>query len=152
MSVVCTTRVDITSWSALMRAVCTIRVDITSWSALDLMLSFQLRVLDDVTCFFTMDFFIVISIVNQLLFISFEIGPCTEIANMLKYVVWLVFYWEMLEHLLVFSCNGIDVIKKLHLCPFGWHRCNFLIKKITTMPLQENTRRCSSIHLFYSYE
>jgi len=24
---------------------------------------------------------------------------------------------EMLEHLLVFSWNGIDVIKKLHLCP-----------------------------------
>jgi hypothetical protein len=43
--------------------------------------------------------------------------------------------------LLVFFCNGIDVIKKLHLCPFGWHRCNFLIKKITSMPFQENTRR-----------
>jgi hypothetical protein len=43
--------------------------------------------------------------------------------------------------LLVFSYNGIDVIKKLHLCPFGWHRCNFLIKKSTSMPLQENTRR-----------
>jgi hypothetical protein len=42
---------------------------------------------------------------------------------------------------LVFFCNGIDVIKKLHLCPFGWHRCNFLIKKITSMPFQENTRR-----------
>ncbi|XP_062169529.1 exocyst complex component EXO70B1-like [Alnus glutinosa] len=27
--------------------------------------------------------------------------------------------------LLVFSWHGIDVIKKLHLCPFGWHRCNF---------------------------
>jgi hypothetical protein len=36
--------------------------------------------------------------------------------------------------LLVFFCNGIDVIKKLHLCPFGWHREH-----------QENTRRCSSI-------
>jgi hypothetical protein len=47
----------------------------------------------------------------------------------------------MLEHLLVFSCNDIDVIKKLHLCPFRWHRCNFLIKKITSMPFQENTRR-----------
>jgi hypothetical protein len=43
--------------------------------------------------------------------------------------------------LLVFSYNGIDVITKLHLCPFGWHRCNFLIKKITSMPFQENTRR-----------
>jgi hypothetical protein len=43
--------------------------------------------------------------------------------------------------LLVFFCNDIDVIKKLHLCPFGWHRCNFLIKKITSMPLQKNTRR-----------
>jgi hypothetical protein len=47
----------------------------------------------------------------------------------------------VLEHLLVFSCNDIDVIKKLHLCPFGWHRCNFLIKKITSMSFQENTRR-----------
>lgn len=75
-----------------MRVVCTIRVDITSYSALDLTLSFQLLVLDDVTCFFTMDFFIKISIVNRLLFISFEIGPCNEISNMLKYVVWLVFY------------------------------------------------------------
>jgi len=27
--------------------------------------------------------------------------------------------------LLVFSWHDIDVIKKLHLCPFGWHRCNF---------------------------
>jgi hypothetical protein len=43
--------------------------------------------------------------------------------------------------LLVFSYNGIDVITKLHLCPFGWHRCNFLIKKITSMPFQENTKR-----------
>jgi hypothetical protein len=43
--------------------------------------------------------------------------------------------------LLVFSWDGIDVIKKLHLCPFGWHRCNFLIKKITSMPFQKNTRR-----------
>jgi hypothetical protein len=41
----------------------------------------------------------------------------------------------------VFSCNGINVIKKLHLCHFGWHKCNFLIKKITSMPSQENTRR-----------
>jgi hypothetical protein len=32
--------------------------------------------------------------------------------------------------LLMFSCNDIDVIKKLHVCPFGWHRCNFLIKKL----------------------
>jgi hypothetical protein len=38
------------------------------------------------------------------------------------------------DFLLVFSCNGIDVIKKLHLCPFGWHKCNFLMKKITSMP------------------
>jgi hypothetical protein len=30
---------------------------------------------------------------------------------------------------LVFSWNGINVIKKLHICPFGWHRYNFLIKK-----------------------
>jgi hypothetical protein len=43
--------------------------------------------------------------------------------------------------LLVLSWNGIDIIKKLHLCPFEWHRCNFLIKKITSMPSQENTRR-----------
>jgi hypothetical protein len=43
--------------------------------------------------------------------------------------------------LLVFSCNGINVIKKLHLCLFEWHRCNFLIKKITFLPLQENIRR-----------
>jgi hypothetical protein len=35
--------------------------------------------------------------------------------------------------LLVFSSNGINVIKKLHICSFGWHRCNFLIKKITSM-------------------
>jgi hypothetical protein len=36
----------------------------------------------------------------------------------------------------VFSCNGIDVIKKLRLCPFGWHRYNFLIEKnyIYTIP------------------
>jgi hypothetical protein len=47
--------------------------------------------------------------------------------------------------LLMFSWNGINVIKKLHLCPFGWHSCNFLIKKIIFMPFQENTRRCSSI-------
>jgi hypothetical protein len=47
----------------------------------------------------------------------------------------------MLEHLSMFSWNGIDVIKKLQLCPFGWHRCNFLIKKITSMSFQENTRR-----------
>jgi hypothetical protein len=43
--------------------------------------------------------------------------------------------------LLVFSCNGIDVIfliKKLHLCHSKGHRYNFLI---TFMPLQENTRR-----------
>jgi len=39
----------------------------------------------------------------------------------------------------VFSCNGINIIKKLHLCPFGWHKCNFLMKKITSMPFQENT-------------
>jgi len=38
------------------------------------------------------------------------------------------------DFLLVFSCNGIDVIKKFHLCPFGWHKCNFLMKKITSMP------------------
>jgi hypothetical protein len=44
---------------------------------------------------------------------------------------------EMLEHLLIFSWNGIDVI--------FWHSCNFLIKKITFMSFQENTRRCSSI-------
>jgi Na+/pantothenate symporter len=43
--------------------------------------------------------------------------------------------------LLVFSWNDIDIIKKLHLCPFGWHRCNFLIKKITSMPFQKNTKR-----------
>jgi hypothetical protein len=43
--------------------------------------------------------------------------------------------------LLVFSSNGIDVIKKLHLCPFGWHIYNFLIKKITSMSLYENTKR-----------
>jgi hypothetical protein len=43
--------------------------------------------------------------------------------------------------LLVFSWHGINVIKKLHLCPFGWHRCNFWIKKITFMSSQENTRR-----------
>jgi len=43
--------------------------------------------------------------------------------------------------LLVFSCNGINVIKKLHLCPFGWHRYNFLIKKIISMPFQKNTSR-----------
>jgi len=36
----------------------------------------------------------------------------------------------LLEHILVFSWNDINVIKKLHLCPFGWHRCNFLIKKL----------------------
>jgi hypothetical protein len=54
---------------------------------------------------------------------------------------WDISHWEMLEHLLVFSCNGIDVIKKLHLCPFGWHICNFLIKKITSMPFQDDTRR-----------
>jgi hypothetical protein len=30
----------------------------------------------------------------------------------------------------VFSWNGINVIKKLHICPFRWHRCNFLIKKL----------------------
>jgi hypothetical protein len=47
--------------------------------------------------------------------------------------------------LLMFSWNGIDVIKKLHLCPFVWYSCNFLIKKITSIPFQENTRRCSSI-------
>jgi hypothetical protein len=47
----------------------------------------------------------------------------------------------MLEYLMVFSCNGIDVIKKLHLCPFEWHKCNFLMKKITSMPFQENTKR-----------
>jgi len=41
----------------------------------------------------------------------------------------------------VFSWNGIDVIKKLYLYHFGWHRCNFLIKKITSMPFQKNTRR-----------
>jgi hypothetical protein len=29
----------------------------------------------------------------------------------------------------------------LHLCPFGWHICNFLIKKITSIPFQKNTRR-----------
>jgi hypothetical protein len=43
--------------------------------------------------------------------------------------------------LLVFSWNGIDIIffiKKLHLCHPKGHRCNFLI---TSMPLQENTRR-----------
>jgi len=49
--------------------------------------------------------------------------------------------------LLVFSCNdidvikSIDVIKKLHLCPFRWHRCNFLIKKITFISFQKNTKR-----------
>jgi hypothetical protein len=48
---------------------------------------------------------------------------------------------EMLEYLMVFSYNGINVIKKLHLCPFEWHRCNFLIKIIISVPLQENTRR-----------
>jgi hypothetical protein len=47
--------------------------------------------------------------------------------------------------------NGIDVIKKLHLCPFEWHRCNFLIKKITSMPFEENTRRCSSIPQTQNY-
>jgi hypothetical protein len=41
----------------------------------------------------------------------------------------------------VFSWNDIDVIKKLYLCPFGWHRCNFLIKKITSTSFQKNTRR-----------
>jgi hypothetical protein len=41
----------------------------------------------------------------------------------------------------VFFCNGINVIKKLYLCLFEWHRCNFLIKKITFILLQENTRR-----------
>jgi hypothetical protein len=49
--------------------------------------------------------------------------------------------------LLVFSCNGIDVIKKLHLCPFEWHKCNFLVERVTSMPFQENTKRCSSIPL-----
>jgi hypothetical protein len=41
--------------------------------------------------------------------------------------------------LLVFSWNDIDVIKKLHLCPFRWHSYNFLIKKITFMSFQDNT-------------
>jgi hypothetical protein len=49
------------------------------------------------------------------------------------------------------SWNGIDVIKKLHLCPFGWHKCNFLIKKNYIYAIlgehQENTRRCSSTPL-----
>jgi hypothetical protein len=47
--------------------------------------------------------------------------------------------------LLVFSWNGINVIfliKKLHLCHLKRYRCNILI---TSMSLQENTRRCSSI-------
>jgi hypothetical protein len=51
----------------------------------------------------------------------------------------------MLEHLLVFSWNCINVIfliKKLHLCHPKWHRCNFLI---TSMSFHENTRRCSNI-------
>jgi esterase/lipase len=37
--------------------------------------------------------------------------------------------------------NGIDVIKKLHICPFGWHSYNFLIKKITFMSFYENIKR-----------
>jgi hypothetical protein len=41
----------------------------------------------------------------------------------------------------MFSCNGIDVIKKLRLCHFGWHRCTFLIEKITFMSFQKNTRK-----------
>jgi len=43
--------------------------------------------------------------------------------------------------LLVFSWHGIDVIKKLYLCLFGWHRCNFWIKKFTFIPSQKNTRK-----------
>jgi hypothetical protein len=53
--------------------------------------------------------------------------------------------------LLVFSCNGIDVIfliKKLHLCHPKGHRCNFLI---TSMPLQENTRRTPGDVLAFLY-
>jgi len=47
----------------------------------------------------------------------------------------------MLEYLLVFSWDGINVIfliQKLYLCHPKGHRCNFLI---TSMPCQENTRR-----------
>jgi hypothetical protein len=50
--------------------------------------------------------------------------------------------------LLVFSCNGIDIIKILHLYPFRWYKCNFLIKKITCMSSHENTKRCTNIHLY----
>jgi hypothetical protein len=60
----------------------------------------------------------------------------------------------MLEHLLVFSCNGIDVKRERERgvrergrrnvrASLGvllqWHRCK------TSMPLQENTKKCSSI-------
>jgi hypothetical protein len=62
------------------------------------------------------------------------LGTCTKYGRLNKLFkilnnVLLYIYREMLEHLPVFSWNGIDVIKKLHLCPFGWHKCNFLIKK-----------------------
>jgi hypothetical protein len=46
-----------------------------------------------------------------------------------------------LDVLLLYIWNNIDVIKKLYLCSFGWYKCNFLIKKIISMPLQMYTRR-----------
>jgi hypothetical protein len=51
----------------------------------------------------------------------------------------------------VFSWNDIDVIKKLHLCHFRWHICNFLIKKITSMPFQKNTSRTPEDALAFLY-
>jgi hypothetical protein len=88
-------------------------------------------------------------------------GNCTESVrdiyrgNFPLYIY--IIYFEALQNVEIEKCysislcspsvswHDINVIKKLYLYPFGWHICNFWIKKIIFMPLQENTRRCSSI-------